>query len=47
MKLRQGRIGLGFRKQLVGIEEAAQGSDHDPDQPEFKECLDYALRNRI
>ena len=34
-------------QRAVGMEQAAQGSGHDPELLEFKECLGYALAHSL
>ena len=35
----------GLHQKAVGMERSAQGSEHGPELPPFKECLDNALRH--
>lgn len=34
-------------QRMVGMEQAPQGSGNGPELPEFKECLDTALRHGV
>jgi len=43
----RGRQGLGEGSAPVGREQTHQGSDHGPELPEFKECLDSILRHGV
>lgn len=52
MELCQGMIGSGcqekvLHQRVVGMEQAPQGSEHDPKLAEFKEHLDNTLRHRV
>ena len=40
-------MGNYFAPEGGGHGKAPQGSDHGPELPEFKKCLDSALRNVI
>ena len=44
----EGQLGVRERPQrAVGMEQAAQGSGHSPELPEFRKCSDTALRHRV